>query len=158
MNDREHTLTWDTHCHDLLKKAKQRIYFLRKLRSFGVKRDILLLFYSAIIEKILTQSITVWYDRATMSDISKLNSVRRNAERIIGISLPPLIDIYHQRMECKINNIMKDKFHPAYKYFEYLPSGKRFRAFCGNKRFVNSFFPAAVKYHNDNYKSFVKHK
>ena len=142
------TLTWSTHIFEILKKARQRLYFLRKLKSFGVKNEILQIFYCAIIQQVLTQSITNWYDRATQSDIAKLNSVIKNSERIVGTSLLPLQFIYHQRLEGRVNRILKDKNHPAQKYFEYLPHGKRFRAFYGNRRFVDSFFPSAVKHFN----------
>ena len=57
-------LTWDVNCQDILKKARQRLYFLRKLNSFGVRQCILVNFYRAIIESILCSSITVWYGRA----------------------------------------------------------------------------------------------
>ena len=69
------TLTWNTHCHSILMKAKQRLYFLRKLKSFGVNKDILLTFYRAIVESVLTQAIIVWFDRATQADLNKLSSV-----------------------------------------------------------------------------------
>ena len=142
------TITWGTHIQEILKKSRQRLYFLRKLRSFGVKNEILQTFYCAILEQVLTQSITNWFDRATQSDLVKLNSVVKNSEKIVGTSLLPLEFIYHQRMEGRVDKILKDKNHPAQKYFEYLPHGTRFRAFFGNRRFVDSFFPSAVKHFN----------
>ena len=141
---RNNTLTWSTHIQEILKKARQRLYFLRKLRSFGVKNEILQMFYCAIIQQVLTQSITNWYDRATQSDLSKLNSIVKISEKIVGTTLLPLQFIYHQRMEGRVNNILSDKSHTAHKYLEYLPHGTRFRAFFGNRRFADSFFPSAV--------------
>ena len=52
------TLTWNNHCESLISKARQRLYFLRKLKSFGVNNYILLTFYTAIIEK---NSISIHY-------------------------------------------------------------------------------------------------
>ena len=52
------TLTWNTQCHAILMKAKQRFYFLRKLKHFGVISTILTTFYRAIVESVLTQAIT----------------------------------------------------------------------------------------------------
>ena len=40
-------LNWSNHAHDVCKKVNQRLYFLRKLRSFKVNPEILLLFYRA---------------------------------------------------------------------------------------------------------------
>ena len=142
------TLTWNNHCEFLISKARQRLYFLRKLRSFGVNNHILLTFYTAIIEKIVSQSITVWYTRASQEDLTKLNSIIRTSEKIVGFKLPSLQFIFESTMEKNTSNIMKDKFHPANKYFEFLPSGRRLRACYGNKRFVNSYIPSAIKHFN----------
>ena len=105
-------------------------------------------FYKSIIESVLSQSITVWYTRACQQDINKLNSVVRNAENIIGTTLPNLEQLYISRMTKKTNNILEDKYHPARKYFEPLRSGYRFKCFKGNKRFINSCYPSAVKLFN----------
>ena len=142
------TLTWNNHCESLISKARQRLYFLRKLKSFGVNNYILLTFYTAIIEKIVSQSITVWYTRASHHELTKLNSIIRTSEKIVGLKLTSLQIIFENKMEKNISNIIKDKYHPANKYFEFLPSGRRLRACYGNKRFVNSYIPSAIKYFN----------
>ena len=46
-------LNWTTNCTSILKKAKQRIYFLRCLKSYNVNHSILFKFYQAIIQTIL---------------------------------------------------------------------------------------------------------
>ena len=122
------TLTWSTHCNIILGKARQRLYFLRKLKYFGVNKEILMLFYGAIVEQILSQSITVWFSRASKQDLSKLNSVIKNAQKIIGLELPSLSSIFEIRMSNNTKNIMGDKHHPANHYFQYLPHGIRLRA------------------------------
>ena len=55
-------LTWNLNSQDIMKKARQRLFFLRRLNSFGVRQCILFNFYRAIIESILCSSITVWSD------------------------------------------------------------------------------------------------
>ena len=45
-------LTWTVNCSQILKKAKQRMYFLRQLRSYNVNSTILLIFYRSIIHKL----------------------------------------------------------------------------------------------------------
>ena len=142
------TLTWSDHCETILGKARQRLYFLRKLKSFGVDKNILLLFYSAIIEKTVSQAIKVWYTRATKHDITKLTSVINTSERLLGLNLPSLSAIFESSMENNIKKIMADKSHPANKYFDFLPSGKRLRACFGNRRFVDSYYPSAIKHFN----------
>ena len=138
-------LSWDFNCQSILSKARQRLYFLRKLKSYNVNKTILINFYRAIVESVLTTSITVWYDNATYKIKYKLQSIVRNAEKIIDAPLPSIEQIYLSRLEATSKKVMKDRFHPAYRYFEQLPSGRRLRAFKGNKRFINSFYPQAVK-------------
>ena len=84
-------------------------------------------FYCAIVESVLTQAIIVWFDRATVTDLRKLASVVRSAERIIGINLSPLCVLYEQRMDRRTKMIMEDIQHPANNYFEFLPHGIRLR-------------------------------
>ena len=141
-------LSWHFNCTELLKKARQRLYFLRILASFKVNSKILINFYRCVIESILTSNIIVWYGRATKKDLNLLSSVIKHAEYIIGVSLPSLHDIYLKRISKKSNTILKDPEHPAHKYFELLPSGKRYRHFKGNKRYINSTFPQTVRFLN----------
>ncbi|KAK3552970.1 hypothetical protein QTP86_029624, partial [Hemibagrus guttatus] len=43
-------LKWDTHIDSIIKKAQQRLYFLRQLRKFNLPQELLTQFYSAVIE------------------------------------------------------------------------------------------------------------
>ena len=53
------------------------------------------------------------------------------------------IEIY--RLSRKTQLILNDYVHPANKYFDILPSGQRYRYFKGNKRFLDSTIPQAVR-------------
>ena len=141
-------LNWSKNCNEILKKAKQRLYFLRQLKYYHVNSTILCQFYKAIIQSILTSSILVWFDRATQHDLYKLSAVIKHSERIVGLPLPSLIDIYLDRLDRKTKLILSDESHPASKYFSFLPSGRRLRQFKGNKRFLKSTYPQAVKNFN----------
>ncbi len=50
-------LTWSAHTDAVLKKAHQRLFFLRRLRKFGTSPSIL----SCTVESILTGCITAWF-------------------------------------------------------------------------------------------------
>ncbi len=65
----------------IVKKAQQRLYFLRQLRKFNLPQELLKQFYSAIIESVLCTSITVWFSSAIKSDLRRLQRVVRTAER-----------------------------------------------------------------------------
>ncbi len=56
----------------LWKKAQQRLYFLHQLRKFNLPKELLIQFYSAIIESVLCTSITVCFSSATKSDLRRL--------------------------------------------------------------------------------------
>ena len=45
----------------IYKKSQQRLYFLRKLRSFDVSRELLQIVYKSLVESVLTFNIVVWY-------------------------------------------------------------------------------------------------
>ena len=141
-------LTWHSNCIELLKKARQRLHFIRVLSSFNVNKDILVNFYSCIIESALTSNILVWYGRATKKDIDLLTTVIKSAVKIVCTKLPSLNELCLKRLAKKTNLILKHNEDPSYDYFELLPNGKRYRHFKGNKRFINSAYPQAVRFLN----------
>uniref|UniRef100_A0AAV2LSS7 Alkylated DNA repair protein AlkB homologue 8 N-terminal domain-containing protein n=1 Tax=Knipowitschia caucasica TaxID=637954 RepID=A0AAV2LSS7_KNICA len=61
-------LKWEPTISSLIKKAQQRMYFLRQLRKAKLPAQMLVQFYTAIIESILTSSVTVWFAGATVGD------------------------------------------------------------------------------------------
>ena len=54
-------LTWGLHTDSVVRKARQRLFHLRRLRKFRVSSQILRNFYSCTIESVLTGNITAWY-------------------------------------------------------------------------------------------------
>ncbi len=67
--------TWsENHIDSIVRKAQQRLYFLRQLRKFNLPQELLKQFYSAIIESVLCTSITVWFSSATKSDLRRLRT------------------------------------------------------------------------------------
>uniref|UniRef100_A0AAV2KFT7 ABC transporter domain-containing protein n=1 Tax=Knipowitschia caucasica TaxID=637954 RepID=A0AAV2KFT7_KNICA len=86
-------LKWKPTISSLIKKAQQRMYFLRHLRKAKLPAQMLVQFYTAIIESILTSSITVWFAGATVRDKQRLQRIVRSAEEVIGRSLPSLQDL-----------------------------------------------------------------
>ncbi|CAL9697709.1 unnamed protein product [Knipowitschia caucasica] len=122
-------LKWEPTISSLIKKAQQRM---------------LVQFYTAIIESILTSSITVWFAGATVRDKQRLQRIVRSAEEVIGRSLPSLQDLYVARARGRAGRITADPSHPAYGLFQPLPSGRRLRPIrTRTSRHKNSFFPSA---------------
>lgn len=139
-------LSWTLHTDTVVKKARQRLYFLRKLRKFGLSTSILTNFYRCTIESLLTGCITVWYGNCTAQSRKALQRVVRAAEDITGCSLPPIQDIYRSRCLRKAQCITKDLSHPAQGLFHLLPSGRRYRSLpARTKRLRDSYYPQAVR-------------
>ena len=138
-------LTWEYNVVQIVKKAQKRLYFLRRLKTFGVSKEIMIHFYRSIIESTLSFSITVWYGGITQSERTKLNKIVRTASKIIGTKLPTLDSIYHNRTIKKATSIIRDKTHPSNSFFELLPSGRRYRSLKSRTdRYKYSFYPRAV--------------
>ncbi|KAI2650648.1 putative RNA-directed DNA polymerase from transposon BS [Labeo rohita] len=99
-------LKWDIHIDLIVKKAQQRLYFLCQLKKFNLPQALMTQFYSAVIESVLCSSITVWFGAAGKSDIRRLQRTVRTAERIIGVHLPNLQDLYISRVKKRAGNIL----------------------------------------------------
>ncbi|KAK3571332.1 hypothetical protein QTP86_007555 [Hemibagrus guttatus] len=137
-------LKWEQNISSLT-KAQQRMYFLRQLKKFLLPVKMLVNFNTAIIESILTSSITVWFAAATARDKATLQHVIHSAEKVIGCSLPSLQELYISRSWRCAAKIAADPSHPGNEVFQSLPSGKRLRSIrTRTSCHKNSFFPTAV--------------
>ncbi|KAI4889747.1 hypothetical protein NFI96_019341, partial [Prochilodus magdalenae] len=110
-------LTWSLNTSTITKKAQQRLYFLRRLRKAHLPPPILTTFYRGTIESILSSCITAWFGNCTASDCKSLQRVVRTAEKIIGVSLPTITDIYTTRCIRKTTSIVDDYTHPSHTLF-----------------------------------------
>ena len=138
-------LSWDENSSSIRKKAHQRLYFLRQLRKFRMRREILLSFYKAMIESVLTFSICVWFGGLTLKEKAAMNKLIKISGKIIGTELPCLEELYSKRMLTKAKKIVSDRTHPANSFFTLLPSGRRFKSLkTKTVRFKNSFYPQAI--------------
>ncbi len=101
-------LKLDNHIESIVKKAQRRLYFLRQLRKLNLPQELLIQFYSAIIESVPCISMTVWFSSATKSDLRRLWRVVRTADRIIGTTLPTLQELYSSRVSKRADKITLD--------------------------------------------------
>ncbi|TWW60335.1 hypothetical protein D4764_05G0004250 [Takifugu flavidus] len=121
-------LKWEPTISSLIKKAQQRMFFLRQLRKLNLPPRMLAQFYTAIMESILTSPITVWFAGATARDRLRLQCVVRAAEKVIGCRLPSIQDLYISRTRRCAGRITADPSHPGHGLFSPLPSGRRLRS------------------------------
>ena len=139
-------LTWRVNTMHTIKKAHQRLYFLRMLKGAGMSTAKVKSFYKWVVESILTSCITVWYCSCKVADKQALQRVVNSAQRIIGCSLPSLSTIYITRCKDRAASIMKDSTHPAHGLFTLLPSGRRLRGIrARTTRLRNTFYLDAIR-------------
>ncbi len=139
-------LTWSAHTDAVLKKAHQRLFFLRRLRKFGTSPRILRSFYSCTVESILTGCITAWFGNSPAGNRKTLQRVVRTACHIVGGELPSLQDIYTRRCTRKARRIIKDSSHSSHRLLSLLPSGRRLRSIRSRiSQLRDSFFSQAIR-------------
>ncbi|XP_016431059.1 DNA (cytosine-5)-methyltransferase 3B-like [Sinocyclocheilus rhinocerous] len=81
----------------VIKKAQQCLHFLRRLKKVELSIPAMTLFYRGTVESLLTYSIPSWFGSCTVEERHNLSQIVRTAEKIIGVSLPLLQDIYTER-------------------------------------------------------------
>ncbi|XP_061654562.1 uncharacterized protein LOC133489465 isoform X2 [Phyllopteryx taeniolatus] len=104
-------LKWAVNINPVLKKAQQRMYFLRLLKTHGLPQELLRQFYTAVIESVLCSSITVWFGAATKKGKLRLQRTIKTAERIVGTPLPILEDLHAARTKTRACKILSDPPH-----------------------------------------------
>uniref|UniRef100_A0A1A8ATP4 Reverse transcriptase domain-containing protein n=1 Tax=Nothobranchius furzeri TaxID=105023 RepID=A0A1A8ATP4_NOTFU len=143
-------LTWSLNTSFLYKQSQQRLFFLRRLRKAQLPPTMLTTFYRGTIESILSCCITAWFGNCAISDRKTLQRIVKTAEKIIGVSLPSIKDIYTTRCIRKATSIVADWSHPSHTLFTLLPSGRRYRSIRAlTFRLCNSFFPQAIRLLNE---------
>jgi hypothetical protein len=95
-------LEWSKHNKTVVKRARQSLFPLRKLKRFGMGHEILKMFYSCN-----TGCITAWYRNCSASNRKALQKVVRTAQYITGAKLPAIQDLYIRRCQRKALKIVK---------------------------------------------------
>ena len=98
------------------------------------------------LETLLGSCITAWFRNCTHLDRKNLQRVERMAEKVIGVTLPSISDIYTTRCILKATSIVKDATNPSRRLFSPPPSGRRYltiRSVTTGLR--NNFFPQAIR-------------
>jgi hypothetical protein len=90
-----------------MKRARQRLFPLRRLKIFGIGSRILKRFYSCTTESILTGCITIWYVKCSSLDRKALQRVVRTDEHISGAELPDIQNLYIRRCQRKARKIAR---------------------------------------------------
>ena len=114
------------HTKTVVKRARQNLFPLRRLKIFGMGPQIVKRFYSCNTENILIGCITAWYGNCSASDRKALQRVVRTAQYITVAKLPAIRNLYTRRCQRKALTIVKDPSHPSHRLFSQLLHGKRY--------------------------------
>ena len=101
-------VSWSKQTKKVVKRARQHLFPLRRLKRFGLGPQILKKLYT--IASILTGCITACYGNCSVSDCKALQRVVRMAQYITGAKLPAIQDLYTRRCQRKVLKIVKDCF------------------------------------------------
>ena len=145
----DHNFTFAENVDNVYKKINQRVYFVRQLHRLNIDTKIMELFYNAIIQSVISFSITCWYGNCTQDSKHKIMKVI-NTSRKLGINNFSLDQIYVTFSKIRCNTIIKDSQHPLNNSYQLLPSGRRFQSLkCRTSRYSNSFLPSSIRILNN---------
>ena len=127
------------------------MFFLRRLRSFNVRSELLLLFYKAVVASVLFFAVACWGGNLGATGAGKLNKLVRKAASVVGVRLDTLEVVAEQRTRRKLNAILENPTHPLNGELEGMRSTFSQRLIPprqSTKRFGQSFVPIAIRLHN----------
>ena len=146
----DNKLRWDRHCTVTYKKCQQRLYCLRKLRSFNVDNTILSMFYKSCIQSVLTFSFICWFGNVSQKDKNSLQRIVNISSKVTGVTQSTLTALYEKQVVNKATRILADDKHVLYADYILLPSSRRFRTVtCKTNRKRFSFVPMSIRLLND---------
>ena len=145
----DNKLRWDRHC--TVTKCQQRLYCLRKLRSFNVDNAIFSMFYKSCIQSVLTFSFICWFGNVSQKDKNNLQCIVNISSKVTGVTQSTLTALYEKQVANKATRILADDTHVLHAYYILLPSSRRFRTTtCKTNRKRFSFVPMSIRLLNDN--------
>ena len=76
-------LDWTRHAEAVYKKGQSRLFFLRRLRSFGVSRTLLKTFYDSVVVSAIFYAVACWGAGSTERDRKRLNKLVKRASSVL---------------------------------------------------------------------------
>ena len=138
----DNKLTLDQHTTDIQKRSQQRLSAICKLH---VAPHLLLSLYQSIVQAILLYCSTCFFTMLSVTNRAKLTRITNTAAKLIGLPTPNLTVLNNRSITRIANSIAHDTTHPLKKYFNLLPSGRRYRTLRFKRaRFGKSLVPAAI--------------
>ena len=145
----DNKLAFSENVDNVYKKIIKRVYFVRQLYRLDINSKIIEMFYNAVIQSVISFSITCWYGNCTNECKDKITKVINMCRRF-GIDNASLKEIYIKYSKIRYHTIIKDCHHPLHNNYQLLPSGRRYKSInCRTSRYLNSFVPSSIRSLND---------
>ena len=106
-------LDWSPNALALLKKGNQRLYFMKKLKSFSVCTKLLELFYKSTVESVATFNSLCHFGGLKGQDKARLSKIIKTASRLIGRPVPDLQAHFEAKAVKRLEAIHRDPHSPA---------------------------------------------
>ncbi|KAI4891122.1 hypothetical protein NFI96_002470 [Prochilodus magdalenae] len=107
-------LDWSVNTDMVYKKAQSRLYFLRRLGSFRICQELLLMFYQSVVASVLFYAVVCWGGSISRRDAGRLDRLVRKAGSVLGLELECLTPLAERRALSKLLNIMDSVHHPLH--------------------------------------------
>ena len=150
------SLKWDRHCSVTYKKCQQRLYCLRKRRSFNIDSTILSIFSKVCIQSVLTFSFSCCFGNVRQKDKNNFQRIVDFGIKATGLKQSTLTALYEKWLQficifipflflymCIV--IINYNIHIRHNEYVLLPSSRRFRTITSKtNRKRDSFIPMTV--------------
>ena len=132
------------------KKVNSRIFFLRQLHKLNIDNTILQLFYTSVIQSVITFSMTCWFGNTSSEAKGRLTRVINNCKKLGADNASSLEELFNKCVIQRCVAIRKDITHPLNCEYSLLPSGRRVSSVrCRTSRYAKSFIPSSMKIINN---------
>ena len=146
----DNRLRWDRHCSATYNKRHQRLYCLRKLRSFNIDNTVLSMFYKSFIQSVLMFSFICCFGNVRQYYNNNLQRIVNTSSKVTVTKQSNLTVLYEKPILRKDARILAVSTHILHEEYVLLPSSRRFRTVtCKTNRKRLSFIPMYVRLLND---------
>ena len=146
-------LDWSVHAEKVLSKVNQRMYFVRKLNSFGIDSVLVSLFYRAAVQSLFSFCVIAWGGNLVRKESERFDRVARRVSRMTAICQESFVEVFEKFAIRKIESILKDSNHPLFSSLSFSCRTNRIIIMKTNReRYRNSFLPYAVRLYSKNFK------
>ena len=146
-------LDWCVHAENVLSKVNQRMYFVRKLNSFGIDKVLVSLFYQAAVQSLFSFCVIAWGGNLACKLSGRFDRVATRVSRMTDISQASFLDIFEKFCIRKIESIIKDCNHPLFPNITFSSRSNRIiLTRVRTERYRKSFLPYAIKLYSMKFK------